>query len=139
MSSNVPDPDGDATPCAYTEYREGTASEDLPATGDDATGLEADVWEVLYDIDDPEMPISIVDLGLLYGVAVEDGVATVDMTLTYSGCPARDMLTDEVERRVDSVDGVDEVDLRLVWSPGWSVEMVTQQGEDDLREFGLSV
>ncbi|WP_049927878.1 1,2-phenylacetyl-CoA epoxidase subunit PaaD [Halopiger goleimassiliensis] len=137
MSSNVPD--RDATPCAYTDYSEGDAVDDLPATGEDASGVEADVWDVLYEIEDPEMPISIVDLGLIYGVAVADGVATVDMTLTYSGCPARDMLTDEVRERVAAVDGVEEVDLRLVWSPEWTVELVTERGKEDLREFGLSI
>ncbi|NUC70938.1 metal-sulfur cluster assembly factor [Haloterrigena sp. SYSU A558-1] len=138
MSSDIPD-DTDATPCAYTDYREGESTADLPATGDDATGLAADVWDALYGIEDPEMPISIVDLGLLYGVEVADGVATVDMTLTYSGCPARDMLTAEVEAAVAAVDGVEDVELRLVWSPEWTVEMVTDRGKDDLREFGLSV
>ena len=129
----------EATPCAYTEYREGPDVEDLPATGEEATGLEADVWDTLYGIEDPEMPISIVDLGLIYGVGVEDGTATVDMTLTYSGCPARDMLLGDVQRAVAAVDGVESVDLRLVWSPEWTVEMVTEAGKDDLREFGLSV
>ncbi|WP_246998175.1 1,2-phenylacetyl-CoA epoxidase subunit PaaD [Halosolutus gelatinilyticus] len=156
MSGDIPDPgaksdftadtddfaldqETDATPCAYTDYREGERVEDLPATGEGATGVEADVWEALYAIEDPEMPISIVDLGLLYGVAVEDGVATIDMTLTYSGCPARDMLTEEVKAAVANVDGVETAELRLVWSPEWTVEMVTDRGKDDLREFGLSV
>jgi metal-sulfur cluster biosynthetic enzyme len=90
------------------------------------------------------MPVSIVDLGLIYGLElterVDEGVhAEVLMTLTYSGCPARDMLTDEVEREVAGVEGVESVDLRLVWSPEWSIEMVTERGRDDLNEFGLSV
>lgn len=139
MSSEIPDPTEEPTPCAYTEYREGEGVDDLPATGADAEGLEADVWDVLYEVEDPEMPISIVDLGLIYGVDVADGVATVDMTLTYSGCPARDMLTDEIEERVGAIEGVDGVHLRLVWSPEWSLEMVTDQGREDLEEFGLSV
>jgi metal-sulfur cluster biosynthetic enzyme len=130
--------------CAYTEYVEGEEVEDLPATGEDAEGVEADVWDALYGVEDPEMPISIVDLGLIYGVEVtervDEGVhAEVLMTLTYSGCPARDMLTDEVERAVAGVESVESVDLRLVWSPEWSIEMVTEQGKADLKEFGLSV
>ncbi|MEY7851980.1 1,2-phenylacetyl-CoA epoxidase subunit PaaD [Natrarchaeobius sp. A-rgal3] len=134
-----PNSDGAATPCAYTEYREGEAAEALPATGEGATGLEADVWDTLYAIEDPEMPISIVDLGLIYGIDVEDGEATVDMTLTYSGCPAREMLTTEVEASVAGLEGIDAAAVRLVWSPEWTVEMVTESGKDDLREFGLSV
>jgi metal-sulfur cluster biosynthetic enzyme len=141
MSSEIPDPDADATPCAYTDYREGDGEtvDSFPATGEGATGLEAEVWKALYGVEDPEMPISIVDLGLLYAVGVDDGVARIDMTLTYSGCPAREMLTRNVEAAAAGVEGVDDVDLNLVWSPEWTVEMVTEQGKDDLREFGLSV
>jgi len=130
-----------ATACAYTEYEyvDAAAADELPATGEDATGVERAVWDALYDVEDPEMPVSIVDLGLLYGVSVEDGHADVDMTLTYSGCPAREMLLGEVEERVASVDGVDDVSLRLVWNPPWGLEMVTEQGKSDLNEFGLSV
>ncbi len=133
------DPESEATPCSYTDYRSGEAVEDLPATGEGATGVEAAVWDALYGVEDPEMPVSIVDLGLIYGLVVEDGHATVDMTLTYSGCPARDMLQDEIRETVADVDGVESVDLRLVWSPGWTIEMVTEQGRSDLREFGLSI
>lgn len=137
MSSNTPPTE--PTPCAYTDYREGEPLEELPATGEDATGVEADVWEALYGIEDPEMPVSIVDLGLIYGVAVDDGVAHVEMTLTYSGCPARDMLQGQVEETVAAVDGVEDVELTLVWSPPWSTELVTERGRSDLRAFGLSI
>ena len=146
MSSELPaDGDPDATPCQYTEYREGGSVEDLPATGEDAEGVAAAVWDALYGVEDPEMPVSIVDLGLIYGVDVAesddgDGVhVTVLMTLTYTGCPARDMLTGEVTETVAAVGGVDDADLQLVWSPEWTLEMVTERGRDDLREFGLSV
>ena len=139
MSSDIPDPSEEPTPCAYTEYTEGEGVADLPATGADAAGIEADVWDALYEIEDPEMPISIVDLGLIYGVTVEDDRAAIDMTLTYTGCPARDMLRDEIHEAVASVSGIESVDLRLVWSPEWSIEMVTEQGKEDLREFGLSI
>jgi metal-sulfur cluster biosynthetic enzyme len=133
--------DQPATPCAYTEYEyaDAPSSDDLPATGEDATGVEDTVWEELYAIEDPEMPVSIVDLGLIYGVDVTDGHATVDMTLTYSGCPAREMLTSDVEDAIASVDGVESVTLRLVWNPPWGLELVTDRGKADLKEFGLSV
>ena len=137
MKTDTSDPT--ATPCSYTDYREGETVDDLPATGEGAAGVEAAIWDALYGIEDPEMPVSIVDLGLIYGVDVTNDVATIDMTLTYSGCPARDMLLDEVEREVEGVDGVDGVQVRLVWSPEWSIEMVTEQGKNDLNEFGLSV
>jgi metal-sulfur cluster biosynthetic enzyme len=88
------------------------------------------------------MPVSVVDLGLIYGVEVreENGeqYATVEMTLTYSGCPAREMLTNDVRCAALSA-GVDEAEVRLRYSPNWNVNMVTEQGREDLREFGLSV
>jgi len=127
------------TACAYTEYRSGPDPADLPATGADAEGVEARVWEALRGVQDPEMPVSVVDLGLVYGVEVTGGGATVTMTLTYTGCPARDMLTRDVEQAVADVAGVESAEVELVWSPEWSVEMVTERGRDDLREFGLSV
>ncbi|WP_255169864.1 1,2-phenylacetyl-CoA epoxidase subunit PaaD [Natrononativus amylolyticus] len=135
--------DAEQTPCAYTRYVEGEDVEALPATGEGARGLEAEVWDALYAVEDPEMPVSIVDLGLIYGVELsrsDDGIhATVIMTLTYTGCPARKMLTDDVREAAASPEGVDSAEVDLVWSPEWSLEMVTEQGKDDLREFGLSV
>ena len=137
------DPD-DPTACPYPDYTEtGTPIEEVPATGEGAEGVEARIWDRLYEIEDPEMPVSVVDLGLIYGVEIEeeDGKtrATVEMTLTYSGCPAREMLTRDIKEAAASADGVDEADLELVWHPGWTVEMVTEQGKADLREFGLSI
>lgn len=131
---------GPTQACDHTTYESGpTTSDALPATGEDADGVEADVWKALSQVDDPEMPISVVDLGLIYGVDLHDGTATVEMTLTYTGCPARELLTGDIEAAVASVDGIEAVDLRLVWSPPWSLQMVTDDGKDRLREFGISV
>lgn len=131
----------DPEPCQYPDYEERRtrSAEALPATGDGASGAEASVWNALYDVQDPEMPISVVDLGLIYGVTVEDRRATVEMTLTYTGCPARKMLLGEIEDAAGGADGVEEAEVRLVFSPEWSVDMVTEQGKEDLREFGLSI
>ena len=129
------------TACAYTEYRERKPDTErgLPATGDGAEGVEARVWEALRRVEDPEMPVSVVDLGLIYDVTVDDGVAAVEMTLTYTGCPARSMLTAEVEDAAASPEGVDTASVRLVWSPEWTLEMVTESGRESLREFGVSI
>jgi metal-sulfur cluster biosynthetic enzyme len=134
--SSEPD-DGDY--CAYTDYDDGEAVEGLPATGEGSVGVERNVWDALYEVEDPEMPISIVDLGLIYGVDTEDSHATVEMTLTYTGCPARDMLRETVREAAAGAEGINDAGVRLVWSPEWSVEMVTEQGKEDLREFGLSI
>ncbi|MFB6105092.1 MAG: 1,2-phenylacetyl-CoA epoxidase subunit PaaD [Halobacteriaceae archaeon] len=125
--------------CTHTEYRTGSGVEELPATGEDATGVEARVWDALYGVEDPEMPVSIVDLGLIYGVTVEEGQATVSMTLTYTGCPARDLLLEDVQDAVAGVDGIDRASIELVWNPPWTVDLVTDAGRDALREWGVSV
>ena len=148
MSSEYDRPTrGDAeTACHYTsydtdpdvEYAEGTDGE-VPATGAGATGVERRVWQALYRVEDPEMPVSIVDLGLIYGVEVDDDSAEIEMTLTYTSCPARDMLTGGVTQAVRDVEGIEAVDVTVVWSPGWTVDMVTAEGEKALHEFGLSV
>lgn len=133
--------------CAYTNYEAGETVEEFPKTGEDAEGREAMVWEALYEVEDPEMPVTIVDLGLIYNVAVETVEsaggeeierATVEMTLTYSGCPAREMLLNDVHCAA-LASGVDEAEVKLRYSPNWNVNMVTEQGKRDLREFGLSV
>ncbi|MFB6193868.1 MAG: 1,2-phenylacetyl-CoA epoxidase subunit PaaD [Halobaculum sp.] len=137
MPTNMPT--GDA--CAYTEYRDGAVPGEFPKTGADATGVEAAIWDALREVQDPEMPISVVDLGLIYDVDADPdaGSAVVEMTLTYSGCPARDILTNDVACAAETADGIDDCEVRLRYSPEWSVEMVTDEGREALREFGVSV
>lgn len=141
MSSDYDRPrtDPDATTCSYTDYEtKEHADGEVPATGENATGTERDVWAALYEVEDPEMPVSIVDLGLVYGLTSEDGKADIEMTLTYSGCPAREIILDEVEAAAESVDDIETAEVHLVWSPDWSVDLVTDQGKEALRDFGLS-
>lgn len=140
--SEAPEVDGPEY-CGYTEYVDGPEPDELPNTGADATGLERDVWDAVTAVEDPEMPVSVVDLGLVYGVDVsetDDGTtATVRMTLTYTGCPAREMLTGDVREAAALVDGVDTARVELVWSPPWNLSMVTEAGKESLREFGVSI
>lgn len=141
MSSDYDRPraDPNASPCSYTDYKTKDHAEgDVPATGEGATGLEREVWAALYEVEDPEMPVSVVDLGLVYGLDIDDGKADIEMTLTYSGCPAREIILGEVEDAAESVDGINEAEVHLVWSPDWSMDLVTEQGKESLREFGLS-
>lgn len=125
--------------CQYTEYKHTGTDDGLPATGESARGQQRAVWEALYGVEDPEMPISVVDLGLIYGVEIEDNHALVEMTLTYTGCPAREMLLEEIHDAVLGVAGIGECDVRLVWSPEWSIDFITDAGERSLQEFGVSI
>lgn len=104
-----------------------------------ASGTEREVWEALFTVEDPELPVSIVDLGLVYDVAVSGARAEVEMTLTYSGCPARDMIVADVEEAVGAVPGVRTVEVSVVHSPPWSVELITERGREELVDYGLAV
>ena len=112
---------------------------DTEAALESAPSEERAVWEALRTVEDPELPVSIVDLGLIYDVEVRDGHASVDLTLTYSGCPARDIIVQDAEDAVLDIDDVDDVTVTLVHSPVWSYERITAEGRRRLTEHGLAV
>jgi len=85
------------------------------------------ILEALKQVDDPEIPVDIVNLGLVYGVSVEDGIVRLRLTTTSPGCPVGDFLTQAVERALVKVPGVDAVDVEFVWDPPWSPEMMSEE------------
>jgi len=93
----------------------------------------------LADVQDPEMPINIVDLGLVYGVCREGARVDVDLTFTAMGCPAYDLLLGDVRERLLQEPGVEEVRIRVVWDPPWTSSRLTQDGRDALQMWGLAV
>ncbi|MFT4890188.1 MAG: metal-sulfur cluster biosynthetic enzyme [Halobacteriales archaeon] len=100
---------------------------------------EDDVREALKTVQDPEIPINIVDLGLIYDVEIDDGEVHVDMTLTTMGCPIADYFLQEAKEAVESVDGVEEASVELVWEPPWSPEKATEDGKAQLQSLGISI
>ncbi len=101
--------------------------------------LQERLWSALAEINDPEMPVNLVDLGLIYGVAVEGRLAAVRLTFTAMGCPATEMLMSDIRERLLAEPGVEEVRLDVVWDPPWSSARLTADGRDALRAWGLSV
>ena len=95
--------------------------------------------EALREVDDPEMPVNIVDLGLVYGVRRDGAVAEVDITFTAMGCPATEFILDDVRERLLREPGVREVRVNIVWSPPWSSARLTQEGRDALEMWGIAV
>ena len=93
----------------------------------------------LCEVQDPEMPVNVVDLGLIYGLDVADGVVAVDLTFTAMGCPASDFILADVRDRLLNEPGVTDVAIRVVWDPPWTTARMTQQGKDALQAWGLSV
>ena len=95
--------------------------------------------EALKDVQDPEMPINIVDLGLVYGVRRSGSRVDIDLTFTAMGCPAYDFLLSDVRERLLREPGVEDVLIRVVWDPPWSAERLTEEGRDALQMWGLAV
>lgn len=82
--------------------------------------IEEKVLDALYDVIDPELGINVVDLGLIYGVGVDEkSNVTVTMTLTTPGCPLHDSITTGVKHRVKKIESIKEVHVDLVWEPAW--------------------
>lgn len=101
----------------------------------DTLAIEANIVTVLKDIFDPEIPVNIYDLGLIYEVEVEEsGKTTVKMTLTAPNCPMADQLLEEVDSRVALVDGVTEVIINLTFDPPWDKSMLS---EEAMLELGF--
>ena len=97
------------------------------------------VHAVLQTIDDPEMPISIVDLGIVEAVAIDDAHATITVLPTFVGCPALSMIEDEIRRAVSALDGIEAVTVRFVHAPPWSVDRITDAGRAQLKAHGVTV
>jgi len=87
------------------------------------------IIEALKDVYDPEIPVNIVDLGLVYNVAVDEGDVEVDMTLTAQGCGMGPYIGQQAEWRVAELDDVEDVIVNLVWDPPWSPDMITDDGK----------
>ncbi len=90
------------------------------------------VLEALKRVYDPEIPVDIVNLGLIYDVAVGDGLVRLKMTTTSPGCPVGEFLAQEVERAVRTLDGVDAVGVEFVWDPPWGPEMMSAEAKKKL-------
>ncbi|WP_181443545.1 SUF system Fe-S cluster assembly protein [Porphyrobacter sp. YT40] len=103
------------------------------AVGGDGSDLQAAVIEALREIFDPEIPVNIYDLGLIYGVEVDDNAdATVTMTLTTPHCPVAESMPGEVELRVASVPGIRDAEVNLVWDPPWGPHKMSDEARLEL-------
>ncbi|HKY59943.1 MAG TPA: metal-sulfur cluster assembly factor [Gemmatimonadota bacterium] len=101
---------------------------------------EAAVWEALGGITDPELPVSLVDMGMIYGVYIdESGGVDIDLTFTSIGCPGMDMILEDVRATVGAIPGVTSVNIKIVWSPPWTKSRLTPRGRRLLQAVGLSV
>jgi len=98
--------------------------------------IEAEVIEALRNVYDPEIPVNIYELGLIYEIDVDEfGVVLIRMTLTSPACPVAGSLPIEVENVTRAVDGVTSVRVELVWEPAWSMDMMSEEARLELGFF----
>lgn len=106
----------------------------------DTDRIAAEVREALKVVRDPEIPVNVVDLGLIYAVDVDaDGVVAIEMTLTSMGCPVQDMIQADAELAAMKVDGVRRVQVEFVWSPAWTTDKMSEDGKKQMRMFGFNL
>ncbi|MFY1676371.1 MULTISPECIES: metal-sulfur cluster assembly factor [unclassified Streptomyces] len=99
---------------------------------------EEEVREALMDVVDPELGIDVVNLGLIYGIHVDDAnIATIDMTLTSAACPLTDVIEDQAKSVTDGLVG--ELRINWVWMPPWGPDKITDDGREQLRALGFNV
>lgn len=131
--------------CASTADRfgagdSGTALLDAPSSYrvpfDERTGP---LWDALREVMDPEIPISLVDLGLIYSVRQDGGRVEVDLTFTATACPCMAFIHYDIQDRLTQVPGVDYVEVNEVWTPAWTKARITPEGRETLRTFGVSM
>ena len=95
-----------------------------------STVNEDQVRDSLKQCMDPEVPLSIVDMGLIYGIDVtENNDVNIKMTMTTKGCPLHETMVDDVKRYAKKVSGVNNVDVEIVWDPPWSPRMISEEGK----------
>lgn len=95
--------------------------------------LEEKIVEMIKTVYDPEIPVNIYDLGLIYRIEVkEDNSVDIDMTLTAPNCPAADFMLEDVRQKVESIPGIGAVNLQLVFEPEWSQDLMTEEAKLEL-------
>jgi len=99
----------------------------------------ATLWSALEEVMDPEVPVSLVDLGLIYDVRKVDGRVEVDLSFTATACPAMGFIQEDIRERLLSEPGVEEVELRIVWEPPWTPDRISETGRRQLEGFGISL
>ena len=102
-------------------------------TPEEKLAIEEKVVKILKTVFDPEIPVDIYNLGLIYGIDLDDdGNLRIDMTLTAPNCPAADFIVDDARIKLESIEGVKSVDIRIVFEPEWTKDMMSEEAKLDL-------
>ncbi|HET8913415.1 MAG TPA: metal-sulfur cluster assembly factor [Ktedonobacteraceae bacterium] len=96
------------------------------------------LWDALRDVTDPEIPISVVDMGLIVDLCQQAGVVSLKLTFTAMGCPATEFIIDDIRERLLKEPGVEDVQIEVVWDPVWTKARLSEDGLDIMRDWGIS-
>jgi metal-sulfur cluster biosynthetic enzyme len=103
--------------------------------------VEGHIWEALREVEDPEIPISVVGMGLIVSVAYDavDRRANLQITYTAMGCPAMEFIEDDIHEAVLSIDDVASCDIEVVWDPVWTKNRIRAEARETMRRLGVVV
>ena len=101
--------------------------------------LKEEVIKKLKEVYDPEIPVDIYNLGLVYGIEINGNDVHILMTLTAPGCPLANVLPQEVKEKLSEIPGIGNVEVEITWEPAWTPEMITEEGKEKLRSLGYNV
>ncbi|MBO0783681.1 MAG: metal-sulfur cluster assembly factor [Ktedonobacteraceae bacterium] len=96
------------------------------------------LWDALREVMDPELPVSVVDMGLIVDLKEQDGVVDLKLTFTAMGCPAMEFIMDDIRERLLKEPGIREVRIEIVWDPVWTKARLSEEGLEILRSWGIS-
>jgi metal-sulfur cluster biosynthetic enzyme len=99
--------------------------------------VERRLWEALTEVEDPEIPISVVHMGLIVAIEFSEGVVDLKLTFTAMGCPAMEFIQDDIRERLLAEPDVDEVRIEIVWDPVWTRKMIREDARGRMRELGI--
>ena len=97
------------------------------------------VWSALKEVMDPEFPISLVDLGLIYDVRRHDRTVEIDLTFTATACPCMDFIHEDIRERLLREEEIDEVKINQVWDPPWTADRISEAGKQAMKQCGVAV
>ncbi|MGI5217610.1 metal-sulfur cluster assembly factor [Nocardia sp. CA-290969] len=126
------------TDTSATESATDSAPAEVELSAEEIAQL-ADLEEAMRDVVDPELGINVVDLGLVYGMRVEESTAVLDMTLTSAACPLTDVIEDQSRNALVRSGLVDDLKINWVWMPPWGPDKITEDGREQLRALGFTV
>ena len=115
------------------------ASEFVTDRRRNANQFERTLWDVVDEIPDPHIPVSLVEMAMIYDITEEDGHVTVELTFPCMGCPAYDMIQNDIRSCLTVLDGVESVDIDIVWDPVWSKDMLTDDVREEMQAAGISL